>query len=821
MAEYNLGRAKGEIVIDSSKAEKGFDRARDSQDKFAESSRKAGKDHEKNKKETLKLVNATILFTGLFKAIKFPAIIAGISVAAQALSALTAGAVAFVGAIGPSVGILAALPGLILAAGQAMGVIKLATIGLGDEIKKLSKEAGEPFVAPQVKEFAKFIFSLRPELHKLQSAASAGLLPGVEAGIRKLIPLMPMVTGEIGFMAQMFGRLATSAGQMIGGWGKDLQLLLRSSTGVMGNFGVGMLSTVSAMKDMMVVAIPLTEWVGSLAKEFGKYLATTSAANRANGDMAAFFERTKNVLSVLGNILRNVGVALRNTFGAGVDLGNDMLVSLEKLTRQWAEWTGSVAGKNVLKDWFENARGPLEAMGRLISNISTTFKDLGEKLDLENIIDKINNQIVPALANLAETAGQVFTTALIDLAGSLVNIFAAMATETGPLTIFVQTLGFMAAALVKLYETSPQLLALINALLLLKGLFFAFKVAGFVTGITALKVVLGGLIALVKGGGLAAGAGLLTKTFAALGIAMNAVRFIAVTMAAAMGLPIAAFVAIGVAVAALAYLIFRNWDTIKEKTTQAFNFVKDHIGTIMRVVLAIMTGGLSEVVRFVINNWDNISRRTSEIWNGIRNFFSSVLNNIKGIFFNVVNGIREFFVNKFNEMRDRVTNSLNSLRDRVGSITSGIKKFFSDIWTGIWQGAKAAVDRIIGFFTRMKDRIVQIASGIKKSIQNLPFMSGSPIPMVVDAKAMAKGVNAAFRKLRTEIPGAESFRNFQSATALGRRPATFAGTVGAPATGGSSNSVTNNFNANVNGGNVDVNEDRLMELFGRMELLYG
>lgn len=104
--------------------------------------------------------------------------------------------------------------------------------------------------------------------------------------------------------------------------------------------------------------------------------------------------------------------------------------------------------------------------------------------------------------------------------------------------------------------------------------------------------------------------------------------------------PIALVVA---AVVALVVAVVKNWDTIKAATGAVWNWVKDHIGTIMRVVIGFVTGGLSEVVLAVIRNWDTITETTSRIWDGIKGIISAAWDGIKTV---VQTGVR-FIVDKF------------------------------------------------------------------------------------------------------------------------------------------------------------------------------
>jgi hypothetical protein len=75
--------------------------------------------------------NRTFTASGnVMKLVKFPAMIAGAGMAAQAVGALAAGGVALGSALAPLSGLAAAGAAGYVALGQATGVVKLATTGL-------------------------------------------------------------------------------------------------------------------------------------------------------------------------------------------------------------------------------------------------------------------------------------------------------------------------------------------------------------------------------------------------------------------------------------------------------------------------------------------------------------------------------------------------------------------------------------------------------------------------------------------------------------------------------------------------------------------
>ena len=95
----------------------------------------------------------------------------------------------------------------------------------------------------------------------------------------------------------------------------------------------------------------------------------------------------------------------------------------------------------------------------------------------------------------------------------------------------------------------------------------------------------------------------------------------------------APFIAIGAIIAAL-YVAFKNWDTIVEfmqsvwdriveATTTAWEFLKPYIETALRVVIGIMTGGLSELVIYTVENWDKIKAAIVKFWDWIKPYLET------------------------------------------------------------------------------------------------------------------------------------------------------------------------------------------------------
>jgi hypothetical protein len=139
-------RLNVEVTGDSSSVQRAFKQAGRSADEFnakAKTSERSLKSLDTAFARSSSQVHA---LGDAVKTLKFPALIAGTGVAAQALSNLGAGAVAVTSSLAPLSGALAAYPALGSAAAQGIGVFKLATSnvfeavgGLNEQLDKNSK----------------------------------------------------------------------------------------------------------------------------------------------------------------------------------------------------------------------------------------------------------------------------------------------------------------------------------------------------------------------------------------------------------------------------------------------------------------------------------------------------------------------------------------------------------------------------------------------------------------------------------------------------------------------------------------------------------
>jgi hypothetical protein len=462
------------------------------------SHRKLGKDTDSNTLRMGRLTNAMANFNiqarfmeraiGL---LKFPAMISAVGLATQAISALTAGVVALSGALAPAAGLIAAYPALLGALAQgaivgkvAFGELKEAIGGNEDALKRLT---------PEARKFANaFKNEVRPALKSVQRDIQTALLPGLSQAMDTLT--QPRVlnvfrragtrtAGVLGDAAAGFARSMAQPRQL-----GQLDQFLSGNTKMLRSLTTALLPATRGLLELMNAAQPLTQWLGRLAVQGARWFEATVRANKASGDLTKFFGQTRQVVTVLGHLLRDFGGALRNIMQIGAPLGRTILKDLAGAAKSFRDWTESAGGRNAIVEWFKQAKGPLYEMGRLLRDLTGIFFRLGSGNQLTPLLRQIRIELLPVLEQMVATTTAAFGPALVDLLVQVGRAFGSIAGASGPLVVFVDALTMIVDLFADLITSSPQVQQLFVTL---AGAFAVMKAVNFFAAITGLRTMLG------------------------------------------------------------------------------------------------------------------------------------------------------------------------------------------------------------------------------------------------------------------------------------------------------------------------------------------
>jgi TP901 family phage tail tape measure protein len=278
------------------------------------------------------------------------------------------------------------------------------------------------------------------------------------------------------------------------------------------------------------------------------------------------------------------------------------------------------------------------------------------------------------------------------------------------------------------------------------------------TGVQTFVVVLAGLVAalgpvLMMIGAVASGISAVVPVLGVLGAAFGAIVGVITS-------PITLIVA---AVVGLAYVIYRNWDTIKRWTAAAWNAVKNVLATVWGWIRTAVVAYFNLYRAVVVGVWNAVRSATSAVWGAIRAVLSTVWGWIKTAVSAYFNAYRAVIVAVWNAIRAVTSAVWNAIRGVLSSVWSAIRGIVSGGinairsilvggWNAIRGAAQAAWNAVVSIFTNAWNRISGIVSKISGALSKLAFWRKSPSALEVNARESVRGVLAAFNELDKKFP---------------------------------------------------------------------
>lgn len=706
--------------------------------------------------------------TGVFKKlVGQAALLSVLGVVTQLVASLGAGAVGLVSALAPLSGALIAYPGILGALVQGLGVAKLAFSGVGKALGGNAQAMKD--LTPAAQAFVKQIQALKPELDSLKKAAQGALFSGVTQGLKSAIVNFPILRNIVAGTAGELGNLAAAAGRLVGSkaFGSNLQTIGATNITVLHNLGFAALSLISALSKVLAAAGPFLTWLSKVAQNAGAAASKAATLGQQTGVMAAFFDKTKSTLQIVGSILGNLARFLVNVGKAAAPLGQSILVSLNDKLSELAHWSGTITGQNSLKKFFEDAKPGLTAAARLIGAVASAIGSFAGGQQLAPFLDQIRTQLVPVFANLVKSTTAVFGPHLVAALVQVLKLFGNIGGSSGPLIIFVDMVGKVASVLNSLFSTMPGLQSATVDFIAFAGIFKAFKLLSFVTGFTALgKAVTAGATAFRLLAGGATLAAVAEKTSAGAAIAAKVAQLIAAGATKAWTLAQIALDAvltanpIGIVIVAIAALIAAMilipgaWDAVKNAVSAVFDWIKNN----WPLLLAILAGPFGIAVGQIIKHFDDIKGAAQAAWSAIHGAASAAWSAIKGTIVGAASSMVNAVKSVVNGLVSAITAVWSSIHSAASSAWSSIKGTVVGAATAVVGGVRSALGAIVGVVGDIWGRVKDGVSGAWNAV------TGAVRTAVSKAADAVRGAAGAFfdagkALMQAVINGIESLAN--------------------------------------------------------------
>ena len=268
---------------------------------------------------------------------------------------------------------------------------------------------------------------------------------------------------------------------------------------------------------------------------------------------------------------------------------------------------------------------------------------------------------------------------------------------------------------------------------------FVIAVAAFATALkaismaqTAVKVVSGIMFALSDIGGI-------TGALSLLGSGLGG---IVTLLGGPFALAIAAAIAVGV-------LLWKNWDTVKEKAGQLGKWIGEKWDGIKKVtekiwnaitkflkrwgidiLIVMFTGPAAPFIlfgKYVATHWDSISKKTSTIWGNVKSTISDKakeafdsgkkhFGNLKDSTATHFENIRKSASDKFENIRSSISDKAKSAKDKALDAWSTMKQHTGPYFDAVKTTASDAFDKVSGWAGGLGGRM---ATGLKNGIRGV------------------------------------------------------------------------------------------------------
>lgn len=450
----------------------------------------------------------------------------------------------------------------------------------------------------------------------------------------------------------------------------------------------------------------------SLSSDFIKFaevnqtdvVGTIDNAQKALSAFGLGSESASHLLDTLNATGQKTGASMDSLLSGLIQNGTafqEMGLSIDQAVVLMGQMETSGANAETvmqgLRKALKNATEDGIPLNQALSDLQTTI--LGEKDGVDGLtaaydmFGKSGDQIYAAVKNGTLDFQQLGST-VEDVGGSVSNVFEATKDPMDDWTTSMNAAKIAGADLGSAIQTSaaPVLQELVGILKELTAGFRALTPEQQQAIVKAAAVVAAIGPILTVGGKLVSGIGGIIKILPVLGGAMQGVGALVtgslipaigglISAAAPILAAAAPFIAVGAAIVGAGVLVYKNWDTIKEKAGQLAKAVSEK---------------WTNMKKNISETWTKVKQNTSETWNNVKSNLTSTWNNLKSTSTATWSGIKQNVSTQWTAIKSTVSNAVQTVLSTVSTKLQALKDKFFSIFQGVVNIVGRAIDVIKG-----------------------------------------------------------------------------------------------------------------------------
>ncbi len=207
-----------------------------------------------------------------------------------------------------------------------------------------------------------------------------------------------------------------------------------------------------------------------------------------------------------------------------------------------------------------------------------------------------------------------------------------------------------------------------------------------------------------------------------------------------------------------------TWEIIKSIVMSALAIIEGIIGTVLGVIQSVWMAIWNSIKDYVIPVWESIKNIVTNSINAVKTVITTVMNIIKNIITKIWNGIKKVTSTVWEGIKTVVTNIVNAIKAVITNVFNAIKSVVTNIWNGIksvtssvWNGIKTTITNIVN---SIKSTVTNVFNSIKSTTErifnNVKTAMTKPIEAAKDAiKRALDAIKGFFSRLRLKFPKIE------------------------------------------------------------------